>query len=104
MAKHDLQERLINGFSPLGYELTASDDMGMNNEFRKAGVALRFIVKPAEGGIVLLSTENPDHSLLAPTLYTLTKNLPTDVEYRTFCGSPSEFWEAVKSITEGQEP
>lgn len=102
MAKHDLQERLINGFSRYGYELYADDNMGMNNEFRKAGATLVFTVKPGEGGIYLLWTENGAHDLRTPTPYDLITKLPPDVECRTFYKGPKEFWQAVEDIIGGR--
>ena len=98
MAKHDLQERLINGFSRHGYSLTADDSSGLSNEFRKSEAALVFTVKPAEGAVVLFWTENGEHDLVTPTLYNLTSNIPPDVKHKAFYGSPQEFWDFVENL------
>lgn len=102
MAKHDLQERLINGFSRHGYELYADDNLGMSNEFRKPDTALRFIVKPGEGAMALFWTESTEHDMIRPTLTDIFRNLPKDVDVKTFCGSAEEFWQAVKDVIGGK--
>lgn len=94
----ELQERLIKGFSRFGYALHASDSGEVNNEFRKSETALRFVVMPAEGGVILLSTESPVHDLLNSTLRETLRDLRQEVDIQSFCGSPDEFWQAVEEI------
>lgn len=93
----DLQERAINGFQPLGYTLAADDGIGLWSEFRKPDTSLRFSIRYGEGGVTLFWTENQECSLL--------DNKPSPgVERKNFCGSPEEFWGAVKGIIEGRTP
>lgn len=100
MSRHELQERLVNGFKPHGYELYADDNAGINSEFRKPGAALRFCVKYGEGGVLLLWTESPEHDLL--DFLRKFRKLPQDVDGKSFCGSPEEFWQSVADIVEGK--
>ena len=92
--KNEIQGRLITKFAPFGYTLFADDEQGIKSEFRKDGYLLRFAVRLAEGGIVLLWTENQECNLL-------DKNPPPDVGYRSFYKGPEEFWAAVADIIEG---
>lgn len=91
MLEEMFRGRLEAGFNPLGYHFAGFNDYAVTFEFRKSDSPLRFGVKYGEGGVLLLWTENSDHDLL-------DRNIQQGVNVETFCGSPDEFWLAVKNI------
>jgi len=88
--------RLITGFTPLGFNLFANHD-GISYEFRRPETALRFVIRSAEGGVVLLWTKSNDFDLIQPSLIDIFRNIPPDVELKTFSESV-DFWQTVEDI------
>lgn len=97
MLEEMFRGRLEAGFNPLGYHFAGFNDFAITFEFRKPESPLRFGVKYAEGGVLLLWTEDKDRDLLDGNIQ------QTGVNVESFCGSPEEFWRAVKDLTEGEE-
>lgn len=93
MSENDLQERLVNGFSRFGYELTKGG--GLYFEFGKKGNDLRLAVKGAEGGIMLFVTRLPEYNL--SDTRAVFKN-QENIDIMVFRDGPEEFWQAVKNI------
>ena len=93
--------RLITGFSRFGYTLVCNDDRGHFYEFRKPGTALRFVVRGAEGGVVLFWTESDDYDFISPRIGSIIRNMPADVKSESFSDS-NKFWRVVADVmTEG---
>lgn len=90
--------RLDVGFNPLGFDFAGFGDRYKTFEYRNPNKPLRFAVRYGEGATALLWTNDQETDLLNGTAF------PPDVSRKVFSGSPEEFWQAVKDVTEGKEP
>lgn len=95
---NDRLNRLISGFSRFGYKLVCNDDRGHFYEFRKPDTALRFVVRGAEGGVILFWTESDDCDLISPSIGSIIRNMPADVK-RESCSDSNKFWRIVADVT-----
>jgi len=94
--------RLITGFNHFGYRLSSNDDSGHFYEFRKPGTVLRFVVRGAEGGVVLFWTELEDYDLISPRIGNIVRNMPSNVKCESISDS-DKFWKIVEDVATGHD-
>jgi len=93
-------DRLVPGFTPLGFNLFDFDASNRSFEFRKPDNPLRFIVCYCEGGAVLFWTELEEYDLLSKKLGYLLRNMPAGVKSASF-ENRNRFWKVVNDVVAG---